>query len=265
MIINVDYREKNLLKKLEALKQENKFNKITITTSNLPLGDVIILNDKGEEKLIIERKSISDLAASIKDGRYAEQSFRLNNYKMHNHNIVYIIEGDIRGWDNTKGRYTKIKAKTLYVTMHCLQYYKGFSVVKVNSMVETAEYIIRAVDKMCRDKKISYYDTSMNNVTNIKDYCEVVNKVKKKNIKPENIGEIILSQIPGISSKTSLTIMEKFGSLYNLLDQLKKDPKCLNNIMIKTSNGNRKISSTSVRNISQYLLYQKSNVIKIET
>lgn len=265
MIINVDYREKNLLKKLEALKQENKFNKITITTSNLPLGDVIILNDKGEEKLIIERKSISDLAASIKDGRYAEQSFRLNNYKMHNHNIIYIIEGDIRGWDNTKGRYTKIKAKTLYVTMHCLQYYKGFSVVKVNNMIETAEYIIRATDKMTRDKKISYYDTSMNNVTNIKEYCQVVNKVKKKNIKPENIGEIILSQIPGISSKTSLTIMEKFGSLYNLLDQLKKEPKCLNNIMIKTSNGNRKISSTSIRNISQYLLYQKSNVIKIET
>ena len=265
MIINVDYREKNLLKKLEALKQENKFNKITITTSNLPLGDVIILNDKGEEKLIIERKSISDLAASIKDGRYAEQSFRLNNYKMHNHNIIYLIEGDLRGWDNTKGRYTKIKAKTLYVTMHCLQYYKGFSVVKVNNMVETAEYIIRATDKMTRDKKISYYDTSMNNVTNIKEYCQVVNKVKKKNIKPENIGEIILSQIPGISSKTSLTIMEKFGSLYNLLGQLKKDPKCLNNIMIKTSNGNRKISSTSVRNISQYLLYKKSNVIKIDT
>ena len=265
MIINVDYREKNLLKKLEALKQENKFNKITITTSNLPLGDVIILNDKGEEKLIIERKSISDLAASIKDGRYAEQSFRLNNYKMHNHNIIYLIEGDLRGWDNTKGRYTKIKAKTLYVTMHCLQYYKGFSVVKVNNMVETAEYIIRATDKMTRDKKISYYDTSMNNVTNIKEYCQVVNKVKKKNIKPENIGEIILSQIPGISSKTSLTIMEKFGSLYNLLGQLKKDQKCLNNIMIKTSNGNRKISSTSVRNISQYLLYQKSNVIKIDT
>ena len=69
MIINVDYREKNLLKKLETLKEKNKFNKITITTSNLPLGDIVILNDKNEEQLIIERKSISDLAASIKDGR----------------------------------------------------------------------------------------------------------------------------------------------------------------------------------------------------
>ena len=124
---------------------------------------------------------------------------------------------------------------------------------------------MRAVDKMTRDKKISYYDTSMNNVNNIKAYCEVVNKVKKKNIRQENIGEIILSQIPGISSKTSLTIMEKFGSLYNLLDQLKKDPKCLNGITIKTTKGNRKISNTTIRNISQYLLYQKSNVIKIDT
>ena len=265
MIINVDYREKNLLKKLETLKEKNKFNKITITTSNLPLGDIVVLNDKNEEQLIIERKSISDLAASIKDGRYAEQSFRLNNYKLHNHNIVYLIEGDIQKWDATKGKYTKIKAKTLYVTMHCLQYYKGFSVVKVNNMNETAEYVMRAVDKMTRDKKISYYDTSMNNVNNIKAYCEVVNKVKKKNIRPENIGEIILSQIPGISSKTSLTIMEKFGSLYNLLDQLKKDPKCLNGITIKTTKGNRKISNTTIRNISLYLLYQKSNVIKIDT
>ena len=63
----------------------NTINKITITTSNLPIGDIVILNDHNEEQLIIERKSISDLAASIKDGRYAEQSFRLNNYKLHNH------------------------------------------------------------------------------------------------------------------------------------------------------------------------------------
>ena len=45
MIINVDYREKTLLKKLEGLKEKNKFDKIKITTSNLPLGDIVILND----------------------------------------------------------------------------------------------------------------------------------------------------------------------------------------------------------------------------
>ena len=42
--------------------------------------------------------------------------------------------------------------------------------------------------------------------------AEVVKKVKKENITPENIGEIILSQIPGVSSHTSQIIMNKFGS-----------------------------------------------------
>ena len=40
-----------------------------------------------------------------------------------------------------------------------------------------------------------------------KKYSEVVSKVKKKNIKPENIGEIILSQIPGVSTSTSLLLI----------------------------------------------------------
>ena len=60
--------------------------------------------------------------------------------------------------------------------------------------------------------------------------------------------------------------MNHFGSLYNLLDCLKKDPKCLDSLTYKTKTGtNRRISKTSIRNISQYLLYQKSNIIKINT
>ena len=45
------------------------------------------MNTEKEEKLVIERKSINDLLSSIKDGRYAEQSYRLNGLPNHNHNI----------------------------------------------------------------------------------------------------------------------------------------------------------------------------------
>ena len=260
MKLKVDVREKRLIKLLNALVKQFAFKNITIEIENLPLGDVIICDNEGNEKLIVERKSLNDLASSIKDGRYIEQSHRLTNNPVHNHNIIYLIEGNLSTWVN---RY-KVQSNTLYSAIFSLNYYKGFSVIKTIDITETAEYILRMCDKLNREKKkISYYDSG--EIIKPKKYSEVVKKVKKDNITPENIGEIILSQIPGISSKTSLTIMEKFGSLYNLLDQLKKDPKCLNNIMLKTSNGNRKISSTSVRNISQYLLYQKSNVIKIET
>ena len=92
-----------------------------------------------------------------------------------------------------------------------------------------------------------------------------VKKVKKDNITPENIGSVILSQIPGISAKTSLIIMNKFGSLLNLLKALEKDKTCLNTLTYTTKSGQeRRISSKSISSIIEYLLYQKSAVIKID-
>ena len=100
---------------------------------------------------------------------------------------------------------------------------------------------------------------------NNKRYSEVISKVKKKNIRPDNIGEIILSQIPGISSKTSMTIMKHFSSLHELLTKLKEDPNCLNSIELQTKNGHRKISQTIKSNIKKYLLYNRENeIIKID-
>ena len=148
--------------------------------------------------------------------------------------------------------------------MFSLHYYKGFTTVRTDDVSETAEYLLRITDKIYREKKKeSYYEKTGEKA---KNYSEVVNKVKKKNIKPENIGEIILSQIPGVSTSTSMLLMKEFGSLYNLLDALKKDGKCLDNLSYTLESGvKRRVSKTSIRNISQYLLYQKSNIIKIET
>jgi ERCC4-type nuclease len=260
MKIKVDYRERKILKLLESLKNMYNFEKITISCENLQLGDFIICDDDGIEKIILERKTLSDLASSIKDGRYAEQSFRLNNYNFHNHNIQYIIEGDLRYWEKYGGKYNKMKTKTFYVTMFSLFYYKGFSVMRTLNLTETAEYLLNVTDKMSRDTKISYYDTSGNKTTDIKDYCSVVNKVKKKNITPDNIGEIMLSQLPGISTTIAKVIINKFGSLYELIQEMDKNPKCLNDIKID----NRKIASKCRRSIFEYLL-NKNTVIKVKT
>ena len=46
----------------------------------------------------------------------------------------------------------------------------------------------------------------------------LLKRLKRKTYTPENIGEIILSQIPGVSSHTfNMIIMNKYGSLYGLL------------------------------------------------
>tara|TARA_Y100000768_G_C23951053_1_gene670240 strand:+ start:546 stop:1331 length:786 start_codon:yes stop_codon:yes gene_type:complete len=260
MKLKVDVREKRLIKLLEAYIGQFNFKNIVIEIETLPLGDVIICDELGNEKIILERKSLNDLASSIKDGRYVEQSHRLTNNPIHNHNIIYLIEGNLSTWTN---RY-KVQANTLYSAIFSLNYYKGFSVIKTHDITETAEYILRMCDKLNREKKkVSYYETGEKKP---KKYCEVVKKVKKDNITPENIGEIILSQIPGVSSHTSQVIMNKYGSLYNLLCDLDTNQKCLDELSYTTDSGiNRRISKTSIRNIVQYLLYQKSNVIVINT
>ena len=132
IIIDVDYREKKLIKFLNILQKDFNYSHLEINTKDLPLGDIIIsktnkLNEK-KELMIIERKNLNDLASSIRDGRYKEQSYRLSNTGLHNHNIVYLIEGNIATWSN---RYTKIEPKTIYVTMFCIQYYKGLSLIHI--------------------------------------------------------------------------------------------------------------------------------------
>jgi hypothetical protein len=86
------------------------------------------------------------------------------------------------------------------------------------------------------------------------DYCDVVKKVKKENVTPENIGEIILCQIPGISSVTAKTIMKQFHGLPNFIEEMNKNPNCLENIKIETNGKQRKINKTSIENIKKYLV-----------
>ncbi len=68
-MIIIDNREHHLINLLED-------NEITIEKKNLDLGDIIII--KENYKILIERKTISDLCSSIKDGRYKEQKIRFN-------------------------------------------------------------------------------------------------------------------------------------------------------------------------------------------
>ena len=70
MIIKIDTREQELLTKCQnTIEGSPKFKDIKLVSQTLPLGDIII-NDGINDCIIIERKTLSDLAASIKDGRY---------------------------------------------------------------------------------------------------------------------------------------------------------------------------------------------------
>ena len=123
MLVRIDVRENKLITLLGNMLLEKPL-KVEIQKEQLTLGD-IILEHKGN-KLVIERKSVNDLAYSISDGRYMEQSFRLDKSEYHNHNIIYLIEGDIRNFKET----SRINKKALYSSLLSLNSYKGFSVMR---------------------------------------------------------------------------------------------------------------------------------------
>lgn len=273
MIIKIDTREQDLLTKCQnTISAVPKFADIKLISQTLPLGDIII-NDGINDCIIIERKTLSDLAASIKDGRYEEQSYRLNGLQHHNHNIVYLIEGDMYRFNTFKERIDK---QTLYSAMFSVNYFKGFSVMRSNNLEETAMIACNMAYKLVgglKAGKTGFYsnnghpsksnDTSSDDQNNKaddtkepteKDYCSVIKKVKKDNITTENIGEIMLCQIPGVSSASALAILAQFKTLPNLIKSIQEDENCLSNISTTDSNGkSRKISKTALATIVKFL------------
>ena len=265
MKIIVDERETALYGLLTQQPHDNK--KPQIEKRVIPLGDILFTSD--DESItyqIIERKSIADLLASVKDGRYAEQSYRLANCFPNRHNIIYLIDGQVRDHDK----------KLVFACMASLNYFKGFSITRTVSLAETAQYIEITADKIARELSkgtspatspasspatstnadITTHDTPSDVVTNVEaqDYCSVVKVAKKANITRENIGQLMLMQIPGISSTISGEIMRPFATFAAFIDHLRSEPAYLETIVLESSGKKRKLGSNVVAAIRDYLL-----------
>jgi ERCC4-type nuclease len=319
MKLVIDCREKELLKQInQQVLFTPPFKKIEVTSENLPIGDILIKDDNNNDLLIIERKTIPDLLSSIKDGRYEEQSYRLNGMEHPNHNIMYLIEGDT----NNKKYFQKVDKMMFYSALLSLNYYKGFSVIKTQNLTETAIFICNSLIKIQKNNGLKKQPFYLNNIANNndtnsettcdsnndetnnnlkqdgslikmrkdeileiatlseeeqqaeeKDYVHVVKKVKKENVTTNNIDEIMLSQVPGISSTIAIAIIRKFKSIKKIVesydDFIKENQsetiskelvskELFNDIFYINSKGDRrKITKTSMNNLYQYLLENK--------
>ena len=265
MKIRVDNREQELIRLCKHFIETGPmYNGLEIVVEPLPIGDVI-LTESGVDKVIIERKSLGDLASSIKDGRYEEQSYRLNGLPHHNHNIMYLIEGDMNKLNSLNTFKDRTDKTSLYSAMLSLNYYKGFSVLRSMNIEESALMVCNIAYKLHKSpEKKAFYSNAPTSVASEEesteqqqsssDYCGVVKKVKKENITPENIGEIMLCQIPGISSTSAVAVMKEFKTVKNLLAKINENEACLKDISyVNTKGQTRKINKTVIANIIKYL------------
>jgi len=302
MKVIIDERETELFEKCESLIRSSRIpSSIQLSKEVLDLGDVLIKTDDDKEVLLIERKSFQDLLASIKDGRYEEQSYRLlHSSGFPPHSVFYLVEG----------MFAQLRAplekKIIMSAITTMQFFKGFSVQRTSTVHESAEWLLHFAEKIERNFSkgvIPYYltrpfrkyftppnreqtlqsadesmktenqqttitESSIQHVLSVEtngdvitepvqtsaDYCHVVKKVKKENVTPENIGEIILCQIPGISSVTAIAIMKHFNHFTHFIEELAKNPACIENLTTETNGKVRKISKKSIESIRSYLM-----------
>jgi ERCC4-type nuclease len=272
MKIIIDEREASLYHLCQTFAETHQIKSAPIEKRVLQLGDIIFTSDdESVTHLVIERKSFSDLLASVKDGRYAEQSHRLIHCFPNPHNIVYLLEGMFSTVHQEKDK------KKIISCMASLNYFKGFSLMRTVSATETAQHIVYLADKIAKElplKKPQSIEVSQEpssepsleaNTNSLESsapqptvfpapYCSVVKAAKKANITKENIGEIILCQIPGISSTTAVELMKPFNTFAEFMNKIKEDSKYLDSVAIETNGKKRKIGKNVIDGIRGFLL-----------
>jgi len=185
----VDLREKGAGNENFRVEILNKCSyPIPIEEKNLSLGDFTwIFKDQldGEEYMIdfiIERKTLNDLSASIVDGRYSEQKYRLKNspYK----NTYYLFEGtELNTHNNSNLSKDAINtAINNTINIHNIKFFRTLSTKDtVNKLIEIDSNIRKNFSflKDINGQKITY-----------KKYLEIFAKTKNSSVE-----EIFLRQL----------------------------------------------------------------------
>ena len=182
----------------------------------MDIGDILFRKD-GETVLIIERKTVDDLKASICDGRNREQKARLLGSGTPLNRIMYVIEGDL-----TKTKISGIPTVTLLGSIINTQLRDDIKVYKTSSLSETAVYIIKLLEKLEKDGG-EYFKEGPQTV----QYAVSLKKSKKANMTPEVWFMCQLSQIPQVTDKVAEVIIAKYPTLMTLLQEYQTTPEHL--------------------------------------
>lgn len=252
-------------------KSSSKPSPLTIETKKLDLGDLVLCGDNDELLLLFERKSISDLASSVQDGRYREQSSRLCNSSIENHNIIYIIEGNIERV-HPSARINKDALKSCVVSLNL---HKGFSVLKTAAIDDTARWVLAYCYKIGKDAGLRHKlqcpcpIQSKDDTTNGDAPCDgdsengdlehlghLSKQAKSKYVTKDNIQILMLSLIPYVSAAIAEAVLKKYTTIEKLIADLREDENCLSDVKIinKGTNKERKLPKNVVNNIKAFLL-----------
>jgi ERCC4-type nuclease len=224
----IDNRERHIIDEIN--KNNGNSN---LLTKQLDIGDVNICYNK-QIKIIIERKTLADLAQSMKDGRYKEQKTRLIEFrKQTNCKVIYLLENFI-SFDNDIN-IDKMKIFGLDILSFKNMFINSIIrddifIVNTSNLKETVDFLTSLIDQI-KKKPEFITETQIS-----EDYDNIYNKNAKK--KKNDMDNILISQIaciPGFNIKHAKNIKQKFNvkTMSELINEIEnqiengiKNPLC---------------------------------------
>jgi crossover junction endonuclease MUS81 len=271
MELIIDIRERKLI---DLLKEDTRFEDVKLTIKAMEIGDIEIRYQNPKPKfehkrytIKIERKTKQDLLASINDGRYHEQKYRLLDWQKQsiNHSALYIIEevGNI-GNDN-KPEPSPIVGSILNTAVR-----DHMGMLMSKNLNETVNVIYGIFHRLSKDPK-KYVKEELKNSNTIVcndenqpdstlesniEYVQSIDVRKKKEyLSKEGIFIMQLTQIPGISINIATLIQQKFKDLRTFITELDSvnEEKEKIKLLSEINMGQRRIGPKLSKNIIFYL------------
>ena len=193
MALCIDFREKGLINLLQCLKP---------TVASLAVGDIICSYEENTV-WVMERKTADDLAGSIIDGRWVDQTARLmtSGYRY----VFFVVEGDLSS--------TSLPHQTLLGACLNAELRPGSHLIRTACIEETALVIKQLGEKLA------------GGLPGIPSGLQPKSKRERDS---ETIWKRQLMCIPSISERIARLLLEHFGNLRELqdaLEDLKSIPK----------------------------------------
>jgi ERCC4-type nuclease len=186
----------------------NAMESVSVTVSRLTCGDY-----KVEDNLIFERKTLPDLAISIKDGRIFRQGCRLAQSSKRG---IIILEGTSRDLTSNGMRREALQGALISLTV-----FLGIPLLRSRNLQETADLIL--------------YTARQNRAV-------ASGALPRHGIRPRGKRKTqlhILQGIPGLGPERAYTLLDKFGSVEAVLTASMEELVSIKGIGARTVNAIR--------------------------
>lgn len=250
--VKIDSRENKLKDNLKQTIASTYGDAVHVQLDNLYCGDFIIEAD-GQPVAVMERKTLSDLVASIKDGRYRVQKAKLcESFGLAC--LVYVIEGTFNYTPDSPQSIDGMEKYSVMSSIINTQFRDGIRVIHTKDLSDTHDFIVSLLARVHKDPlKYIPRDTKQNTT------CSKEDLITKHRINTkEDLYFYQLTQVPGISAKTAQAFVDRYHTMQDFyevmtpLDDAEK-LKVLKNIMIEDNNKKRRISSKVAENVLKFM------------